>query len=876
MGEVYRARDTRLGRDVAVKALPSVFASDPARLARFEREAQVLATLNHPNLAIIHELKEVDGSKYLILELVEGETLAERIRRGPIPVDEALNIARQIAEALEVAHDKGIVHRDLKPANIKVTPEGRVKVLDFGLAKIQEAGNSSQSLSNSPTLSAIQTAAGVILGTAAYMSPEQARNKEVDRRTDVWAFGCVLYEMLSGRQAFPVGQTVSDTIAGILVRDPDWRALPPSTPAKVRALLERCLRKDERRRWSDMADVCVEIDEARWEREASTIAAAVPATSRRREMILAALALLFFLTATAGAIWLFFGPRTEARPMAVEVISPTGVADNSFSLAELSPDGLKVAVLANTGGKRLIWVRPLDSIPQPLTGTEGTGTEIFWSSDSQYIGFFAEGKLKKVAASGGPSQVVANLPPSGVFAGTWSADGVILLGSEETAGPLLRVPAAGGESTPASELDASRKETSHAYPYFLPDGRHYLFLARSSDSQNTSAAYVGDLDSRERHPLPGIASEVKYSPSGHIVYIRDGALMAQPFDAKRLQLSGDAFPVADAFVAASAVAGHFSVSSTGRAAYFKTANPAARGANSQLAWRDRSGAPLGPAGPEGEYRGPELSPDGKRVAFARGTPGNIWLLDIERSLAEPLTTDPADDSNPRWSPDGKIIAFQSTRDGKSGLYVRAVGVVSEDQAVLQDQSEKILGDWSPDGRYLAYAANGDIWVLPITVNSKPAEAKPLQITKTEAVERTPRISPDGRWIAYVSNEPGQDEVYVQSFPEPGIRLKVSTAGGVLPRWSWDSKELFYRQPAGQTVWRAVAIKSSGGSLNVDAPVNLFGAPINTAVYSVSRSGRFLVQLNPGTAGGRGNPNFTLAATPPHVVVLINWGKRGSP
>jgi dipeptidyl aminopeptidase/acylaminoacyl peptidase len=360
------------------------------------------------------------------------------------------------------------------------------------------------------------------------------------------------------------------------------------------------------------------------------------------------------------------------------------------------------------------------------------------------------------------------------------------------------------------------------------------------------------------------------------VFIRDGALMAQPFDANRLQLAGDAFPVADGFVAASAIAGRFSVSSTGRLAYFKTQNSPAAGGNSQLGWRDRSGAPLGPAGPEGEYRGPELSPDGNRVAFARGTPGNIWVLDIERGLAEPVTTDPADDSNPRWSPDGKTIAFQSTRNGKSGLYRRAVGVVAEDQPLLQDQPEKVLGDWSPDGRYLAYWANGDIWVLPLQGDPKPAEAKPLQITRTEAAERNPRISPDGRWIAYVSNEPGQDEVYVQSFPEPGIRQKVSTAGGILPRWNWDSKELFYRQNVGQTVWKTVSISSSGASLVVTAPETLFGTGINTSIYSVARSGRFLLQLNPGgAAAGRGQAVlFNLGATPARIIVLINWANRG--
>jgi hypothetical protein len=525
MGEVYRARDAKLGREVAVKALPEEFADDAERLARFEREAQALAALNHPNLAIIHELKDVDGAKYLILELIEGDTLAERINRGPVPISDALDIALQIALALGAAHEKGIVHRDLKPANVKITPEGRVKVLDFGLAKIYESPDAQENLSYSPTLTGGQTLAGVILGTAAYMSPEQARGKDVDRRADIWGFGCVMYEMLTGRQAFPNGETLSDTLAGILVREPDLQALPAATPPKIRALVERCLRKNERRRLRDIGDARIAIEEARSELTASAAAGVLPAGSRRRELVFGALAAVFLLTATGMAARLFLQGAPAARAVRFDLPTPVGMP-NSFYL---SPDGRKLAFVTSSLAPARIWVRSLDSATaQPIPSTEGIAAPapffnggnlgennaLFWSADSQSIGFVAEGKLKKVAAAGGPAQVLASLPASVNTFGAWSADGVILLASDAVAGgPLLRVPASGGQLAPATELDKSKKEQSHRFPHFLPDGQHFLYLSTGSDARER-VVYVGALDSKDRHPLQGIAAEVKYS-SGH-------------------------------------------------------------------------------------------------------------------------------------------------------------------------------------------------------------------------------------------------------------------------------------------------------------------------------------------------------------------------
>jgi len=900
MGEVWRGRDTKLGRDVAVKALPDAFAHDPDRLARVQREAQVLAALNHPNLAIIHELNEVDGSKYLILELVEGETLAERIERGPVPIMDALDIALQMARAVLAAHEKGIVHRDLKPANIKITPEGRVKVLDFGLAKMDEPASAPGNLSFSPTFSAGQSAEGMIVGTAAYMSPEQARGKEVDRRTDVWAFGCVLYEMLTGTQPFPNGETLSDTLAGILVREPDWQALPASTPPKVRALVERCLRKDERRRIRDLGDARITLEETRGEWEASAAAAAIPMASRRREVVFGALALVFLLATAGLAARLFLQAAPLAPAVRLDLPTPVGMPNSVY----LSPDGKKVAFVTSPAAPGRIWVRSIDSAtaepipstegivaPAPfwLAGNLGQNNALFWSADSQYIGFVADGKLKKVAAAGGPAQVLASLPAAGNYFGTWSANGVILLASDAIAGgPLLSVPAAGGEPTPATELDKSRKEQSHRFPHFLPDGRHYLYVSTGSDAKDR-AAYVGTLGSSERHSLEGIAAEVKYS-SGHLIFVRDGALMAQRFDVDRLQLAGDAFPVADRFAPPAALTWSFSVSTTGILAYRASAGGAAAVTSLELVWRDRKGTRLTLAGAEAEYQGPELSPDGKFVAFARGAPADIWTLDIEKNVSSKWTTDAAADLNPRWSPDGKTLAFDSARDGVANLYQRAVGVTGADTLVFKSETAKTLSDWSRDGKYLAYVAGNDVWALPLTEkpgDAKAGEPKPIQVTKTSFAESVPRISPDSRWVAYVSNKSGQNEVYVQSFPEPGIEQQVSTGaiGSVValaqPRWSRDGKELFYYVPAPGRIM-AVSIKPAGTSLNAAAQVQLFshpGYPGFTSLFNVTTDGRYLFQLAPGAAAVTTAPGAAGALVHPAsqapITVIVNWaGNRG--
>ena len=595
-------------------------------------------------------------------------------------------------------------------------------------------------------------------------------------------------------------------------------------------------------------------------------------------MWLGAAALLTFLTTAGLAARLLFAPAPDARVQRFEAVLPINLAaDSGF---HLSPDGLSIAYVTNR-----IWVRSLDSAAaESIPSTEGiAGANIFWSPDSHDIGFFADGKLKRVAATGGPAQVLCSLPAGGNYFGTWSGSADILVASDASpGGPLLRVPAGGGEPAAATELDKARKETSHRFPQFLPDGEHYVFLVTGGDARDRTA-YVGDLNSKERRRLPGIAAEAKYSPSGHLVFIRDGALMAQPFDVKRLALAGAPFPVADPFAPPAALTFPFSLSTTGTLAYRTNAlsGGGIGGGNSILWWYDQKGARLEPLAAEAEFRGPELSPDGKYVAAARGGPGDIWIHDIQNARADRLTSHPADDEHPRWSPDGKTIAFDSARDGLANLYQRAVNAVGDDKLLLKTESAKTLSDWTRDGKYLVYTADNDVWAVPLSSDPKARESKPIQVTKTPFIERTPRVSPDGRWVAYESDEPGEFRVYVQSFPEPGFKQVVSTTGGIEPRWSGDGKELFYytggafpyTNPA--AIVMAVPIQAAGGSLTVGAPVQR--APrgnTGTTFYSVAADGRFVIQTIP-LALGRGALN--LGNRPvgtnreyPVMTIILNW------
>ncbi|MGH9257715.1 MAG: protein kinase domain-containing protein, partial [Vicinamibacterales bacterium] len=581
MGEVYRARDTKLGRDVAIKILPSAFTADPERLARFEREARVLATLNHPHIGAIYGFEEANGIRALILELVEGSTLADRIAQGPLPLDSALPIARQIAEALEAAHEKGIVHRDLKPANIKITQAGVVKVLDFGLAKIYVGDSAGPDLLHAPSITA-GTREGMILGTPAYMSPEQARGQAVDKRTDIWAFGCVLYEMLTGRAAFP-GDTMSDTIAAILEREPDWTALPGSTPPKVRDLVQRCVRKDPKRRLHDIADARIELDAAGTgglDQHAIGSTTSARHASRRLVWMIAAASTTALVAAlvVGSVLYLQRAPAEDTLAYRSSIPLPTGITLPAFLSANarfaLSPDGRRLAFVGGEAGgvTGRLWVQSLDGLSaRPLAGTEGAAVP-FWSPDSQFIGFFAGGKVKRIDAAGGPPLILADYP-GGTGGATWSRNGVILFATlgDGDGNPLRRISASGGAPSAATTLSVDSGETRHAFPFFLPDGRHFLYLAIGSKTAGPSSPngiYVTAVDSHDRKLIVPGGSSAMYA-QGYLFFLREQTLMAQPFDVESLELTGDAVPIAERVIIGgrTGTAGGFSVSETGALAY---------------------------------------------------------------------------------------------------------------------------------------------------------------------------------------------------------------------------------------------------------------------------------------------------------------------
>jgi len=872
MGDVYRARDTTLGRDVAIKVVPHVFLSDPERLARFEREARVLATLNHPHIGAIYGLEKADASadsgqpavRALVLELVEGATLGERLAVGPLPIQEALTIAHQIADALEAAHEKGIVHRDLKPGNVKITPDGTVKVLDFGLAKVAVDDGAAPDRSQSPAQTG--TRDGVILGTAAYMSPEQARGLAVDKRTDIWAFGCVLYEMLTGRQAL-AGETVSDTIAAILEREPDWTALPDPTPAAVRRLLQRCLEKDSRHRVRDIGDARIELDDALAGR-----ATGVPVAPRaRRERMawisLAAVTLAAVLGAGSG-LYLQRAPA-DTRAYRSSILPPAGenVPTRGFAV---SPDGRRLTFVGENGGAIGLWVQSLDGlVAQPLAGTEGAASP-FWSSDSRFIGFFVGGKIKRVDSTGGPPVTLTDSVPNP--GATWNRDGTIVFASFRTGSPLRRVSASGGAASPVTTLNAENGETRHWFPFFLPDGRHFLYFAVGSKAggpNSPNGIYVAALDSNERKLLVPGGSTAKYA-LGYLLFLREQTLMAQPFDVERLDLTGDAVPIAERVMTggASGMAGSFSVSETGVLAY--QTGPAdtggQAGAPTHLVWFDRSGKQIGTLGDQARYGNLELTRDGGRVAvslFDRARRGrDIWLFDIARDLRTHFTFDPSEELTSVWSPDASRVVFNANRKGHWDLYQKASSGAGTEEELLADSVDKVPFDWSPDGRFIlfgvgAFQAGTDLWVLPLF-----GDRKAFPVLQTPFTEVPGRFSPDGRWIAYASNESGRGEVYVASFPGPGGKWQVSTAGGSWPRWRSDAKEIFYLAPDKKLM--SAAVNGAGSAFEVGAVRPLF----DTRALTIGNTG-FMYDVSPD--GQRFLVN-TLAeqAAPAPITLVVNW------
>jgi serine/threonine protein kinase/Tol biopolymer transport system component len=837
MGEVYRARDAKLGRDVALKVLPQTFARDTERLARFQREAKVLASLNHPNIASVYGLEDSGATHALVMELVEGPTLADRIQSGPIPIDESLRIAKQICEALEYAHERGIVHRDLKPANVKVTSDDVVKVLDFGLAKAIEGEAASIDIATSPTMSRMATMAGVLLGTAAYMSPEQAKAKAVDRRADIWALGCVLYEMLTGKMAFS-GETVTDTLAAVIMRDPDWTLLPSTTPIRVRVLLQRCLQKDPRQRLRDIGDARISVEEV--------LAGAADPTHANTSGIVAPLwrlvlpwAVAGFLAFTLAALgWIHF--RISNAPSGISDVVrfqiPPDVrlpADGPFAV---SPDGreLAFAVVGSDGVQRL-WIRALDSVEAHLVPNSASAVigPPFWSPDNRSLVFGDGPKLRKIGVTDGATETLCDVLGAIALGGSWNRDGVIVFG--QAAGPVMRVSANGGAATPLTIRDASHGEISHAFPSFLPDGRHFIY-SRYSDKMEKTGLYIGSLDAKpeEQSTQPLVAAEsgaIYVPPSGQelgqLLFVRDGALLAQSFDDRHLDLIGEAVPVADT-VGLFRNYGLFSAS-TNRVLVFRSR---AGGGNFQLTWLDRRGQAIGVAGePSAQFLSVSISPDGARdvVSLFDRIPV-LWMTDFQRGTNTRFTFGSSYAIGGAWSPDGTQIIFSSYRDGRYDLFHKPANGLKDEELLLRSSSErKFPTDWSRDGRFVIYDLQGaqtktDLWVLPLG-----GDKKPFPFLQTEYDEQGGRFSPDGHWVAYASDESGRPEIYVRTFssstvggaPDAGGKWLISTGGGFEPRWRRDGKELCYLSPEGKVM--AVDVTTAGG-FQSGAPKPLFQVP----------------------------------------------------
>jgi len=876
MGEVYRARDTRLNRDVALKVLPEVFARDVQRMARFEREAKLLASLNHPNIAAIYGLEESGPIRALVMELVEGPTVAERIAGGRIPVDEALPIARQVADAVEYAHEHNVMHRDLKPANIKVTAEGVVKVLDFGLAKALSDEPTDADMSNSPTLSMAATRQGVILGTAAYMSPEQARGKKVDRRTDVWAFGCVLYEMLTGKQAFH-GEDVTEILAAVVMKEPAFDALPTNTPPAIQTLLRRCLRKDRRERLPDAGAARIEIQEA-----LSAPATAGPVAAARgksRERLAWAAAAVLLMALALGAFMYFRRTPAESFPTRFVMFPPEGwtfapggrAAQGGFHPIAVSPDGRRVAfVAANAQGQNSLWVRPLDSLETiALRGTEGAWSP-FWSPDSRFLAFFAAGKLKRIEIPVGPATTICDIPAGLLGSGHWRPDDSILFwvtgvpGQERTQDRTSEtqvVSASGGRPMPAPASASTRMS-------LLPDGRHFFEVMQPDANAATRNAVIRSFESADQKlAIERVDTAPVLYSQGHVLFLRDSALLAQPFDARRLEVTGDAVVVAGDTSHGSLTPGSGVISVSDNGVLVYRTNPAP--VDSRLSWFDRSGRQIGVLAEDGAYAGIELAPDGSRAAVSvinrTGGTQNLWLYDVMRAgVRTRLTTESGD--APVWSPDGSRVAYIARGEaGQSRMSEKATGGTEAEQVLIEDPYNYQPTSWSRDGRFVLVTKNsssrspvsttGDLLALPLA-----GDRKLLPILESPSIESNARFSPDGRWVAFQSDETGRAEVYVMAFPGAGPKLPISSGGGSAPRWRRDGREIFYLAPDNRLMAAAVTI--NGGRVEVGAVRALFEVRPGGgggSFYDVSADGqRFLIN----TANQE--------AAPSPITIVMNW------
>jgi serine/threonine-protein kinase len=889
MGEVYRARDTKLDRDVAIKVLPDLFIADPDRVARFQREAKTLAALNHANIGSIYGLEEAPGITALVLELVEGPTLADRIAEGPLPLDEALAIARQVIDALEAAHDQGIIHRDLKPANIKLRADGAVKVLDFGLARVvsgeggaSATGGPSASLSPTITNAAGLTGVGMLLGTAAYMAPEQARGRAVDKRADIWAFGCVLYEMLSARRAFgpstgagaspesrDEADDVSDTLAAVLRADPDWTALPSDTPATVRFALTRCLEKNARRRLRDIADFRMLLDAPAGRSVAPAEAARAPEGSARRRPVATSAGAALVAVIASGVTWWLTRPTPTPLPVTRLAMTHTGGTIGTPSPGSdvtVSPDGRRVVyVAALPGAAPQLHIRPLDALNAATLVTQGQTIPLrtpAFSPDGAWVAYFEDTSLNKVTAAGGPAVAVATV--SGQTRGAhWGVDGHVVFATNDLETGLMRVSAAGGTPEVLTKPDAAKAEADHVYPDVLPGGKAVLFTIAMKRQDEFQIGLL-DLATRAwRVIIPG-GSEPRFAASGHIVYGVGGTLRAVAFDLDRLEVTSDPVPVLDG-VEMKGGSTNFSLSATGTLVYIPGS---ARGTEARtLLWVDRDGREEPVGAPLGSYGYPQVSPDGKRILVVKAASDgsfDLWIYELGRGTLERLTSDAGIDDSAVWSPDGKRIAyFSSGRDGGPGMHVRSSDFTGTVERLTTGNHRPVA--WSPDGSRIVFVDlagarttpyGGDLRV--VTLGQKP---EVTSLIATPATEDNASISPDGRWLAFETNETGQSEVMVRPFPDVDSgRWRISAAGGSDPVWSHDGRTLHYRA---ERTMMAVAVRA-GSPAEWGRPEMRFQGQFYTSagprMFDLAPGGRFLML----------RVEREEAARTHQVIVVQNW------
>jgi len=900
MGEVYKASDKRLNRTVAIKVLPAHFSDDSEMRQRFEREAQTIAALNHPHICTLYDVGQQDGMDFLVMEYLEGETVAERLKRGPLPLEECLRVGVEIADALDKAHAQGVTHRDLKPSNVMLSQSG-TRLLDFGLAKLKQVSQRPGAVSDSSVARDVTTP-GTILGTMQYMAPEQLEGKEADARTDIFAFGAVLYEMLTGKKAFE-GKSRALLISSIMSAEPPSvsKAQPMASPA-LDYVVRRCLAKDPEQRIQTSLDLMAQLE---WIAEGGSeigIPAPVAAGRRKRNRLawasLSVAMLLLIATGVPSVLYLRGSAPPEEIRFLVNV--PEMPAPEAVSV---SPDGRWISYAARDASSTSLFARPRGSTtPQRLAGTEGARSH-FWDPNSHSIAFFAGGMLKRVDVAGGPPQIICDAPD--MQGGSWNKDGVIVFAS---GGKLYRVLAAGGQSSMIAGPNESQKDSRLEAPYFLPDGRHYVYLRRSGKPSDGTIV-LGELDSKETTQLFTAESNVVYAEPGYLLFHREGTLFAQPFDAKRSKLAGEAIRIADRVPYGATGAGAFAASQNGVLAYRTSPETPTRSdvttssmAIQPLAWFDRSGKQVELVGAPGGYAGVNVSPDGKRVAVHRHDTdgGDVWIFEPAHGPMPRLTFDASqDNASPVWSPDGNRIAFGSRRNGKWGLYTKAADGNSKEELLFESDVPKMPMSWSPDGKFFVYWVNdpktgNDQWVLPLTGDK---DKKEFPVLNSQFSELTPQVSPDGKFLAYSSNETGRSEIYIKQFPDGSGKWQVSRNGGVYPRWQRDGKQLFFMSLVSWGNVMEDEIRVTGNSVLPGTPRPVFLSGYVSSVhpggsflpYAVSPDGqRFLIPrpetlVNATSAAGfsnllevlatvtadRGGAASSVTSSVP-ITVVLNW------